>query len=526
MRTLSFATLFFATALHIADKAYSPASWSLLAGLLLIYPHLQHWRVLKSEHPIDAAVASLRIDSLLLGIFVATVQFSDWLTFSAVLGAIANATANNGWRGIGRTLAGFSAGILVGIGVYGYHFAPHTEWPTSLLCMIGLGSYVLTMTNIAFARNVQLRRMKRELEFREAELLHANQALQGHLHEIDALQEQLRAQADRDALTGLYNRRYLDSALQREMARCRRDGRHLSLVMIDIDHFKKYNDRYGHLAGDQCLKCVADALQASAKRAGDLAARYGGEEFSLVLPDTDGPSARWLAESLRQQIESRAIAHEQSTTGHITISLGIAVMTDDCCLDVESLLRAADNALYYAKWAGRNRVQVAPDTAVRARLDGKVAETFAELVWQEKYDCGEPGIDKQHRLLFQHANTVLAAMSAGRPSEEVTPLIDTLMRNVVQHFADEETAFLAAGFPEAQAHAAIHRQLMAEAVELFNRFHDRQIGMGALFQFLAHDVIALHMLGADRQFQAYLRRRGEATDGAADPMCESMVDPN
>jgi len=500
MRSLSFAMVFGATALHIAGKNYSLSAWLFLAALLLVYPHVQYWRSLRAVNSINTEMQNLLIDSLLLGIFIAVVEFSDWLTFSVMMGTLVNNAANKGWRGIRDAMLALLSGALVGIAIGGLRVTGHTDWPTTLVCIVGLGGYLLAINNLAFARNIQLRQTRKILEERENELLGANQTLRKNFQEIDELQQQLREQANHDALTGLFNRRYLDSTLERELARCRREAKPLSLIMIDIDHFKKYNDRYGHQAGDECLRRVAQALQASAKRAGDLPARYGGEEFSLVLPDTDAAAARRLAESLRRGIELLAMPHEQSETGKVTISIGLAIMENDDYPDVESLLRAADEALYHAKWGGRNQVQVAPQAAQQRRIDASRAGNFVQLVWHPAYECGHPVIDEQHQMLFRHVNNVIGAILSDRPRSEIGALIDTLMRNAVQHFEDEEAMIAAAGFAAAAEHANTHRTLMTQAVALVSRFDNRDLDIGSLLEFLAHDLVALHMLGADREF--------------------------
>jgi diguanylate cyclase (GGDEF)-like protein/hemerythrin-like metal-binding protein len=335
-------------------------------------------------------------------------------------------------------------------------------------------------------------------------LLTANETLQRNLQEIDGLQEQLKEQANRDPLTGLYNRRFLDSTLERELARCRRDAHPLSLIMLDVDHFKKFNDRYGHQAGDECLRTVARTLQSNAKRASDLAARYGGEEFLLVLADTPDTVAQRLAESVRQAIEALDIPHEQTRAGRVTISVGVATMTVYAYQSVEALFRAADEALYRAKQGGRNRVRFAPEMPQQAGDDGEVAADFVQLVWHSAYESGHTAIDDQHQALFAHANALLAAILSGCPTAEVVELIDALISAVERHFHDEETIITAAGFPGSLEHAAIHRELLDRARNMAVRFRALPTGIGEMFQFLAHDLVARHILGTDRKFFAYL----------------------
>ncbi|MEW6164679.1 MAG: diguanylate cyclase [Pseudomonadota bacterium] len=176
--------------------------------------------------------------------------------------------------------------------------------------------------------------------------------------------ELLRAQAFVDGLTGVANRRHFDEAIAAEWRRCRRDSSPLALLMIDIDHFKRFNDRYGHQAGDDCLKTVAAALKEKLGRSHDLVARYGGEEFTCLLPESDLAGALAKAEELRIAVESLGIPHEDSSVARIvTISIGASTLVPDGDGGPDQLVAAADAALYDAKHAGRNRVCAATKAA-------------------------------------------------------------------------------------------------------------------------------------------------------------------
>ena len=162
--------------------------------------------------------------------------------------------------------------------------------------------------------------------------------------------------AAKDALTGLANRRTFDETLNAEVRRASRAESTLSLLMLDVDCFKSFNDANGHQHGDTCLKAVAGAIQGAVKRAGDTVARYGGEEFSVVLPNTDQGGAAIIAERIRHAVESLGLEHPGSTASAVvTVSLGAATAVMDS-LDAEELVKAADAALYESKRAGRNRV--------------------------------------------------------------------------------------------------------------------------------------------------------------------------
>jgi diguanylate cyclase (GGDEF)-like protein len=190
--------------------------------------------------------------------------------------------------------------------------------------------------------------------------------------ELEEANRQLETLSLSDALTGLGNRRQLDQALAAEWRRAIRQGQALAFVLIDVDHFKAYNDRYGHPAGDVCLRQVGQTLARFAQRAGELAARYGGEEFAILLPATGAAEARHLAEAIRRAICDLAIAHEAAPSGLVTVSQGVAVLIPSEGQDAADLVRLADQALYQAKALGRNRVVAsAPVGASLAAIAGK-----------------------------------------------------------------------------------------------------------------------------------------------------------
>lgn len=176
--------------------------------------------------------------------------------------------------------------------------------------------------------------------------------------EQDMTQEnhRLRKQSIRDPLTGLYNRRYLEESLAREESRAHRSGRPLGMMMIDIDHFKRCNDTFGHAVGDAVLRAVSRFMESLA-RAEDILCRYGGEEFVLVMTNTDQEMLCQRAEALRAGVPKLRIEHEQRPIGPITLSIGLAVFPDNGH-SAGAVLRAADAALYDAKTSGRDRIVV------------------------------------------------------------------------------------------------------------------------------------------------------------------------
>jgi diguanylate cyclase (GGDEF)-like protein len=171
------------------------------------------------------------------------------------------------------------------------------------------------------------------------------------------LQRELEVLSYRDSLTGVANRRMFDTLYPVEWAKARETGEPLSLVVIDIDYFKQYNDHYGHVQGDECLRRVAQAMDAGASHPGDLCARLGGEEFVLLLPDTDDDEAHNLAERCRKLLRQKEIPHARSGVGRlVTVSMGIGTIVPGAQDDPEVFLDRIDRRLYQAKSAGRDQI--------------------------------------------------------------------------------------------------------------------------------------------------------------------------
>ena len=160
-----------------------------------------------------------------------------------------------------------------------------------------------------------------------------------------------------DGLSGVYNRRYFDQQLSVEWARAARSKLPLSVIMLDVDFFKRFNDRYGHQAGDDCLRQIAGVLKSCLKRPADLVARYGGEEFACILPDTKFDDAMALATNMERRVREQEIAHENSDVAPVvTISIGLSTLAGDFDGGALALVGLADTQLYNAKQSGRGRV--------------------------------------------------------------------------------------------------------------------------------------------------------------------------
>ncbi|MBO9997509.1 MAG: GGDEF domain-containing protein [Cyanobacteria bacterium SID2] len=189
----------------------------------------------------------------------------------------------------------------------------------------------------------------------EVELRSRNQEIVKLNHQLALANKELEQLANVDGLTSLANRRHFDATLDREWKRLAREGQPLSLVLGDIDFFKRYNDSYGHQAGDECLRRVAQAFEQASKRPSDLAARYGGEEMAAILPNTESRGGIHVATEIHNFVESMKLEHTASPIHkYVTLSLGVATIVPDLKLPPTRLVNQADTALYTAKKNGRN----------------------------------------------------------------------------------------------------------------------------------------------------------------------------
>jgi two-component system chemotaxis family response regulator WspR len=218
----------------------------------------------------------------------------------------------------------------------------------------------------ALLQRARIRRLKEReghlaalMEARTNELTMANTALAERARDLEGLTTRLERQSRIDGLTGVQNRGSFDVALEEEWRRATRLKSTLSLILLDIDFFKQFNDRYGHPAGDECLKRVAALMGGALQRVSDLLARYGGEEFAVLLPATSPEGAAALAERIRLGVEGLRVPHEDSPHGRVlTVSLGVATVVPGAGSTAADFVFGADAALYQAKRDGRNATRV------------------------------------------------------------------------------------------------------------------------------------------------------------------------
>ena len=234
---------------------------------------------------------------------------------------------------------------------------------TNIETAIQLGSS-LEMLLLAFALADRYKTLRQEKEDAQQLLVETLKSSEHILEmrvaertaELQIANDKLETLSMTDSLTGIANRRRFDEVFKNEWFRAERQHQSLTLALLDVDWFKKYNDYYGHQMGDECLRNVAKILMAHACRASDLVARYGGEEFAFIVPATDGSKAFQLAQKICNDFKMLALPHETSTFGYVTVSIGIATVIPNKNLSPDILIKNADVALYRAKEQGRNRV--------------------------------------------------------------------------------------------------------------------------------------------------------------------------
>ena len=317
------------------------------------------------------------------------------------------------------------------------------------------------------------------------------------------LESDLSRMAREDELTKVFNRRYFYEIGNREVIRGNRFRESQALMMIDIDHFKRVNDTYGHETGDIVLRAMAEECGRSL-RSVDVFGRLGGEEFAALLLNTDSEIARMLAERIRKRIEDFVVETPEGLI-QFTISIGLVTFTESN-LPLDALLKLADKALYTAKGSGRNKVVMHAATPDPEPLPtDSIRTSLVRLEWEKGYESGCQTIDRQHRGLFLLANDLLGAIISGAPDTEVDSIANDLMKDMIVHFRSEDMIFRKAGYPGADVHSRIHAGIIQDMESILKRFKKQQASVADLFNLLAIKVIKEHFLTEDRQFFPYLR---------------------
>jgi diguanylate cyclase (GGDEF)-like protein/hemerythrin-like metal-binding protein len=301
--------------------------------------------------------------------------------------------------------------------------------------------------------------------------------------------EHILQMAMKDRLTGVWNRVRLEEEAPQEIAKLERYGHPTSLLMVDLDHFKQVNDKYGHATGDLVLKEFCAVVQ-SCIRTTDILARWGGEEFVVLLPNSGFASSAPLAERIRSAVEKHEFPYGLS----VTTSIGIASCQPSDSWS--SWLDRADQALYRAKSTGRNRVEV-ENTPTQSDTS---KTNIVELVWRPAYESGNAVIDAQHRALLEHSNILLQAILDNRDKSGISKLVDCLISAIEQHFNDEETILQKAGYLDCKHHIELHAKLIERARRLSKLFFDGQVSESELLHFIMYEMVTQHILIEDRKY--------------------------
>lgn len=358
-------------------------------------------------------------------------------------------------------------------------------------------------------RFVQLEKVLSELS--RDELADNNQKLSETLREVERL-------ASTDRLTGLWNRLHVERVAAAEMERATRYRHSTSLLLFDIDHFKRVNDRFGHRAGDETLVGLASVMRRRL-RDSDLAARWGGEEFLVLMPNTGLADATLAADKLRRQVAAELATPDGQP---VTISIGVAEWRGDG-ESLDAWIVRADRVLYLAKENGRNRVET--DLSEDGSPLGE-QRPLLQLIWSATYESGVPQIDREHRALVESANRVLALLPAltspdTADAARIAALDATelLVREVRRHFAAEEGLLDGWGWPDLDVHRAEHARLLERARELCAALRQGEPGIAGamLIDFLAREVVAGHILVHDRAYFPFVAAGGEPQPSAVTP---------
>ena len=313
-------------ALHPLEP--SPLLWVVLFYNTIIWPHLAYFMATRSAFPHLIERRHLIGDAVMGGFWIASMGFNPLASAIVSMMLCMNSIAAGGMKFFVKTVVAAVAGLIAGLLLFGFHWYPFITMTIVYACIPMLIIYPILVGSITYNISLQLHGQK----------------------------ELLMRLSRTDGLTGVFNRSYWEARAREEIVRSRRNQHPLSLIIIDIDHFKRINDTHGHVTGDHVLKQLAQTLQQNLRET-EILGRYGGEEFAIILPNTESSIAWNTGERLREIIEKTEFhddPEQRELKLNCTISLGVAAFSDGAG-DFSSWIRAADSALYQAKSAGRNR---------------------------------------------------------------------------------------------------------------------------------------------------------------------------
>ena len=304
-----------------------------------------------------------------------------------------------------------------------------------------------------------------------------------------------------DPLTGAWNRRYFGQVIPAELAKCRRYGLPMAILMMDIDHFKRVNDTFGHRAGDDVLRELAEVMR-SQSRISDILIRWGGEEFLMLLPTTTEAGAMELAEKIRKACEQTEIP----PVGNVTLSFGVAEYLGEA---TEAWIKRADDALYEAKAGGRNRV-VSAGLHRPSQPEGPAILPLIHLPWRDTYALGHPVIDAQHKAMLNLSNDLLDLVASEAGAPRIDAAMGALLQHIRIHFSEEERILAGVGYPQLEVHQQAHRYLLETTAQMQQNLHQGETNFRSLLDFLITRVVKEHLLQDDMAFKRWVSGQGTA----------------
>ena len=309
------------------------------------------------------------------------------------------------------------------------------------------------------------------------------------IREINDKNQMLKSLAQTDELTGLYNRNLLEQRLINDMEMSDRYHEPLSLIMMDLDHFKNVNDNWGHDTGDEVLATSANIIR-NAIRKSDMAFRWGGEEFLILTPHTNLKGAESLAEKIREHIASGVYPK----VGRITASFGVAehFLTESS----SQWFKRADLSLYKAKNSGRNCVVSWAESTLLP-----VAQV--NIMWRQEWESGNKEIDAGHRMIVEMTNRLIESSFESPFDPSIKDRVASYMEHLEEHFAKEEKELEIIGFPEWKKHAEVHSALLQESSKLQEDYFKGELEQAAFFNFLLSKLVIGHILSQDVKFYPY-----------------------
>lgn len=349
-------------------------------------------------------------------------------------------------------------------------------------------SFVL-ISSFFWLRRIQ--RLNKHLKERQEELLSVSEKLTISEMQYRKIAEELKVKnsllqvtASKDTLTGLPNRYSFNQRLVEEIERANRYGLELSLLLIDIDHFKRINDTYGHNAGDEVICKISETLQNNIRKV-DMIARWGGEEFVVLLPEIGLRDAIGVAEKLRREAEF--LLHLDKEI--VTISIGVSSWIKNDTM--ESWFNRTDKAQYHAKQEGRNRV------CVSEGLDFFYKEI---LTWDPLWESGNLVIDEQHKKLLLECNDLISLLLQSEIQSLILPKLEALLINIKTHFKEEEIILRQMNYGELSIHINCHHKLIQKAENLVKKSMDGNLLPSDVVRYIVGEVVTIHLIQEDTKF--------------------------